>query len=103
MDISWPCSYKLSKDMLPGAMASMISSVSHRYSTRGARNNFFVSRSDDRSIKNIAPKYWNSLSSSLKESSSIATFKDKSKLDLLAPYHSFVCRVHNCRSCDSTR
>ena len=34
-------SYKLSKDMLPGTMASMISSVNHGYSTRGARSNFF--------------------------------------------------------------
>merc|ERR1711946_108019 len=61
-------SYKLSKNMLPGAMASMISSVNHGYSTRGARSNFFVSHSDNRSIRSIAPKYWNSLSSSLKES-----------------------------------
>ena len=97
-------SYKLSKDMLPGAMASMISSVNHGYSTRGARSgNFFVSHSDKRSIRSIAPEHWNSLSSLMKESPSIATFKEKSKLDLLAPYQTFVCRVRNCRSCDSTR
>ena len=35
-------SYKLSKDMLPGAMASMISPGRHGYSTRGAKSNFFV-------------------------------------------------------------
>ena len=39
-------SFKLSKDMLPGSMASMVSSVKHGYSTRGARNNFFVCHSD---------------------------------------------------------
>ena len=43
-------SYKLSKDMLPGAMASMIGKNSHNYSTRGARSNFFVCHSDGRSI-----------------------------------------------------
>ena len=50
-------SYKLSKDMLPGAMASMVSKQSHNYSTRGARSNFFVCHSDGRSIRSIAPRY----------------------------------------------
>ena len=95
-------SYKLSKNMLPGAVASMISKQSHNYSTRGARNNFFVCHSDGRSIKSIAPRYWNSLSGSLKESVSIAAFKEKSKSDLLAPYGGFTCTVRNCRSCASS-
>ena len=47
-------SYKLSKDMLPGAMISMVSSVGHNYSTRGAKSNFFVCHSDGKSIKSIA-------------------------------------------------
>ena len=63
--------------MLPGGMASMVSPVKHGYSTRGAGNNFFVCHSDSRSIRSISPKYWNSLSSSLKDSVSIATFKEK--------------------------
>ena len=95
-------SYKLSKGMLPGLMASMISKADHNYSTRGARSNFFVSHSDTRSIKSIAPRYWNSLSLPLKESVSIATFKEKSKLDLLTPYHDFKCHIRNCRSCSSS-
>ena len=94
-------SYKLSKGMLPGSMASMLSKADHNYSTRGARSNFFVSHSDTRSIRSIAPRYWNSLSSPLKESVSIATFKEKSKLDLLMPYNDFTCNVQNCRSCTS--
>ena len=80
-------------------MASMVSPVKHGYSTRGAGSNFFVCHSDSRSISSIAPKCWNSLSSSLKDSVSIATFKEKSKLELLAPYSSFECRVRGCRSC----
>ena len=95
-------SYKLSKDMLPGAMASMVSKQSHNYSTRGARSNFFVCHSDGRSIRSIAPRYWNSLSGLLKESASIAVFKEKSKSDLLAPYNSFTCTTRNCRSCASS-
>ena len=95
-------SFKLSKDMLPGGMASMVTSVKHGYSTRGARHNFFVCHSNSRSIRSIAPKCWNSLSSSLKESVSIATFKKKSKLDLLASYRSFKCQVRGCRSCVSS-
>ena len=73
------------KDMLPGAMASFIGKVGHNYATRGAKSNFFVSHSNCRSVKSIAPKYWNSLSSTLKDSASIATFKEKSKQDLLMP------------------
>ena len=92
-----------SKGMLPGSMASMISKADHNYSTRGARSNFFVSHSDTRSIRSIAPRYWNSLSLPLKESSSIATFKKKSKFDLLMPYRDFTCHVRNCRSCASLR
>ena len=95
-------SNKLSKDMLPGAMASLISKKSHNYSTRGARSNFFVSHSDGRSIKSIAPRYWNSLSVSIKESVSIAAFKEKSKSDLLAPYDGFSCIIRDCRSCASS-
>ena len=95
-------SYKFSKDMLPGAMASMVSKQSHNYSTRGARSNFFVCHSDGRSIRSIAPRYWNSLSGLLKESASIAVFKEKSKSDLLAPYNSFTCTTRNCRSCASS-
>ena len=89
--------------MLPGAMASMISKTGHNYSTRGARNNFFVSHSDGRSIRSIAPRYWNSLSLTLKESVSVSTFKEKSKTDLLTPYHGFVCTIRNCRSCDKLK
>ena len=79
--------------MLPGGMASMVSPVKHGYSTRGAGNNFFVCHSDSRSIRSISPKYWNSLFSSLKDSVSIATFKEKFKFELLAPYSSLECHV----------
>ena len=88
--------------MLPGAMASMINKAGHGYSTRGAKSNFFVSHSDGRSIKSIAPRYWNSLSVSIKESVSIAAFKEKSKSDLLAPYDGFSCTIRDCRSCASS-
>ena len=96
-------SYKMHKDMLPGAMASFIEKVGHNYATRGAKSNFFVSHSNCRSIKSIAPRYWNSLSSSLKDSVSIATFKKKSKQDLLLPYNDFACHIRNCRSCASSK
>ena len=96
-------SYKMHKDMLPGAMASLIGKVDHGYATRGAKSNFFVSHSTGRSIKSIAPKYWNPLSSSLKDSVSIATFKEKSKRDLLLPYDNFSCHIRNCRSCASSK
>ena len=92
-------SYKMSRGLLPGGMASFLEKLDHGHATRGARSNFFVSRSDPRSIKSIAPKYWNSLPLAMKQSPSIASFKDGSKLDLLAPYGLFSCLVRGCRSC----
>ena len=73
--------------------------VEHGHSTRGAKNNFFVSHSDRRSIKCVAPQVWNSLPTRMKQSPSIASFKNGSKLDLLAPYGRFSCAERGCRSC----
>ena len=92
-------SYKMSRGMLPGGMASFSSKIIHGHATRGARSNFYVSHSDSKSIRNIAPKYWNPLPLKMKQSPSIASFKVMSKSDLLAPYGSFVCSVRGCRSC----
>ena len=91
--------FKAARGMLPGGMAGMLDKVSHSYNTRGARSNFFIDRSDRRSLKSIAPRIWNSLPVELKVLPSIATFKDRSKGALLAPYSSFVCAVEGCRSC----
>ena len=93
-------SFKLSRGLLPSGMAALFNKVSHGHNTRGARSNIFVTRSDPRSIKCIAPKYWNPLPGGLKLSPSVASFRDQSKLGLLAPYKSFVCPVRRgCRSC----
>ena len=85
--------------MLPSGMAGMVDMVSHGYNTRGARSNFSKNRSDGKSLKSIAPKIWNSLPSNMKVLTSIASFKEKSKGGLLAPYSLFVCNVRGCRSC----
>ena len=92
-------SYKMSRGMLPGGMASFFGKISHGHATRGARSNFYVSHSDSRSIRSIVPEYWNRLSEKIKQSPSIASFKVASKLGLLAPYGSFVCLLPGCRSC----
>ena len=96
-------SFKKSRGLLPSGIAALFDEVNHGYKTRGARSNFSVVRSDARSIKCIAPKYWNPLPEGpgkLKSSPSIASFKDHSKSGLLAPYGGFVCTVwQGCRSC----
>ena len=94
-------SYKLSTGMLPAGMTRYFAKVKHGHNTRGARSNFFVSRSDGRSIGNIAPKIWNALSPEIKLSPSIASFKARSKAALLGPYSAFVCNVRRCRSCEA--
>ena len=91
--------YKMSKGMLPGEMSTLFQKYSHGHLTRGARSNFFVSRSDSRSIKSIAPRIWNSVPQNLRDLPSVAAFKEGSKLDLLAPYGAFVCSVRGCCSC----
>ena len=69
--------FKAARGMLPGGMAAMVENrvekVSHRYNTRGARSNFFIDRSDCRSLKSIAPKIWNSLPDNMKGLSNIAS------------------------------
>ena len=89
-------SYQAFKGLLPAGMADMIGKNDHGHMTRGARSNFFIQRSDCRSIKSIAPKIWNILSSDLKLSPSVASFKERSKRDLLGPYGSFACSVRGC-------
>ena len=91
-------SFKAARGMLPGGMTGMVSRVGHGYGTRGASSNFFIGRSDGKSLKSIAPKIWNSLPSNMKDLTSIASFKEKSKGGLLAPYLSFACNVQGGRS-----
>ena len=92
-------SYQASRGLLPDGMATLLKKMDHGHSTRGARSNFFIGKSDSRSIRSIAPRYWNPLSLELKQSPSCASFKDRSKLDLLGPCRSFSCSVRGCRSC----
>ena len=93
-------SYRLSRNLLPSSMVTLLEKNDHGHATRGARSsNFFVNRSDCRSIKSIAPKYWNPLSLEMKQSPSIASFKERSKGEFLAGYGLFVCSVRGCRSC----
>ena len=92
-------SYKLSRGLLPGGLSAYFGKLDHGHATRGARSNIFVSHSDPRSIRSIAPKYWNPLSLKIKQYPSIMSFKDASKLDLLSPYWAFVCSDRGCRSC----
>ena len=91
--------FKAAQGMLPGGMAAMVEKVSHGYNTRGARSNFFIDRSDCRSLKSIAPRIWNSLPDNVKGLANVASFRDKSKGGLPAPYSLFACDVQGCRSC----
>ena len=92
-------SYQLSKGHLPGGIASLFDRVGHSYGTRGAGSNIYVSRSPGSSIVSIAPKYWNILPRNLKESPSLASFKESSKRGFLLGYSEFICRIPGCSSC----
>ena len=92
-------SFKLFKNVLPTEISSLFPKVSHNYSTRSAKNNFYIERSDQRSMKYIAPRCWNLLPLEMKQASSIASFKTMSKNSLLEPYDRFVCKQPHCPSC----
>ena len=92
-------SYRMSRNMLPGGMMTFMQGIDHGHATRGARSNFFVSHSNPRSIRSIAPKYWNPPPQKMKQPPSLASFKESSKSGLLAPYGAFVCGVRGCQSC----
>ena len=92
-------SYQLWKGLLPSEMASFVKEIDHGHSTRGAKSNFYVGNSCLKSIRSIAPSYWNPLSMEMKLSPSVASFKERSKRDLLGPYASFSCRVRDCYPC----
>ena len=92
-------SFKLDRNLLPCGVSSIFDKASHTHGTRGASSNLFVGRSDDRSMRSIAPKCWNSLVPGLKKSPSISSFKDSSKRGLLAPYSLFSCDLLGCPSC----
>ena len=92
-------SFKLFKNMLPSGVSSIFERSSHTQNTREASSNLFVSHSDSRLIKSIAPRVWNLLPPKFKVSPSIASFKGWSKLDLLCPYSGFVCNDRACPSC----
>ena len=94
-------SFKLTNNMLPTRMASMAHKISHSHHTRGSQTNLVIHTSDHRSLQYIIPKHWNSLPNTLKESTSIASFKANSKKDLIAHYAAFACSARNCRSCQS--
>ena len=93
------CSYQLFKNQLPCGVASLFDKNEHGHNTRGARSNIYVGHSVACSIKNIAPKCWNALPRDLRDCPSLASFKERSKLDLLRPYARFVCDVRGCLSC----
>ena len=99
-------SFKLHKNMLPSGVSSMFKEKDHTHNTRGASSSPYVIHSDCRSIKSIAPRIWIQLDQldrkrkpdqKLRTSPSIASFKERSKGDLLGSYE--VCRVRACLSC----
>ena len=95
-------SFKLANNMLPPRMASLTHKINHHHHTRGSQSNLVIHTSDHRSLQYILPKHWNCLSGTLKQSTSIGSFKANSKKDLVAPYSDFACKMRNCRSCQSS-
>ena len=92
-------SFHLFQDSLPGGISPIFQKANHSHETRGTKRNIFVSHSDTRSIKHIAPKTWNALPPKLKRCPSIASFKENSKVDFIHSYSKFTCNRRPCQSC----
>ena len=92
-------SFHLFQDSLPGGISPIFQKANHSHDTRGTKRNIFVSHSDARSIKHIAPKTWNALPPNLKRCPSIASFKENSKVEFTRSYSKFVCTRRPCQSC----
>ena len=92
-------SYQLFKGQLPGGISSLFEKATHTHNTRGAVGNIFVGRSCGSSMMSIAPGVWNALPGSLKQSPSLASFKEASKQSFLLAYSRFECGTRNCSSC----
>ena len=92
-------SFHLSKNSLPGGISTIFQKANHSHDTRGARSDIYMSRSDSRSIKHLAPIIWNALPPDLKSSPSISSFKNKSKTEFIRSYSEFACNRRPCPSC----
>ena len=92
-------SFKQTNNMLPVRMASLANKIDHSHNTRGSQSNLVINTSDHKSLRYTVPKHWNHLPTTLKQASTISSFKNNSKKDLLMPYSSFVCTSRNCHSC----
>jgi hypothetical protein len=94
-------SYKYYNNKLPSGMNAILEKTSntHGYNTRGARCNLFVNGQNSKSLKYVAPKYWNALDKDLRGSGTISTFKHRSKEGFLLGYSRFKCSKDSCYSC----
>ena len=93
--------FHLTRNSLPGGISPLFQKATHSHFTRGIKSDVFVSHSDTRSMKHIAPRLWNALPRQLKNCPSVATFKHKSKEEFIRSYSKFVCNVKSCPSCPS--
>ena len=91
--------FHLTRNSLPGGISPLFQKATHSHFTRGIKSDVFVSHSDTRSMKHIAPRLWNALPRQLKSCPSIATFKYKSKEEFIRSYSEFVFNVKSCPSC----
>jgi hypothetical protein len=94
-------SYKYYNNKLSSGMNAILEKTSstHNYNTRGARCNLFVNGKNVKSLKYIAPKFWNVLDQDLRGSGTISTFKRRSKEGFLLGYSKFKCSKDGCYSC----
>ena len=69
--------FNLARNTLPSGIAPLFQLATHSHFTRGVKSDIFVSYSDTKSIKHVAPKIWNALPRQMKNCPSIAAFKNR--------------------------
>ena len=90
------------KDLLPKNQAAMLQKTgdAHKYQTRAAGQSLLsYSTLDERSLGYRLPKEWQSTPQEVRNSNSLTGMKNKSKLEFLSQYGSFICTTRDCYVC----
>ena len=87
--------------LLPQGQSAMLQKVSdtHNYNTRAADTLLSSKSKDQLSISYRVSKEWASVSVKIRSSATCASFKRKSRKELLEQYRKFVCHQPGCLAC----
>ena len=93
--------WKFWNDKLPENQNYLLNKVSevHKYNTRSAGTGLHLQTHDHKSMGYRAPKEWETVAKTVRESKSLTGFTKKSREEFILGYKAFQCVVQNCYVC----